>query len=105
MRVTAVRLRLDLLDRPNSRLVAVGSVELDGELRIEYIRVILTSEGRLVVAMPSRESRVGEHRDTVHPITPGLRSRINEAVLSKYREESAVKPPAVKRQFDVRCGT
>lgn len=107
MRVTAVSLRLDLIDRPGSRLVAVGSVELDGELRIEYVRVLLASDGRLVVAMPSRQTRVGEYRDTVHPTTPALRALIDEAVLAKYREESAIKPARVenRRSFDARCGT
>lgn len=86
MKVTRVNLRTDLVERIGSRLLACGSVELDCELRIEYVRVVKTMDGRLLVAMPSRVNNAGMHRDTVHPITGRLRAEIDAAVLAEYRK-------------------
>lgn len=57
---------------------------LDGELRIEYIRVIRTSDGRLIVAMPSQKNSAGAHRDLVHPIVGRLRAEIDAAVINEF---------------------
>jgi len=81
LRVTSVSLRTELVEREGSRLVAVGSVELDGQLRIEYIRVVRLSDGRFLVAMPSQVNNAGEHQDVVHPTTKWLRKMITDAVL------------------------
>lgn len=85
MRVTRVTLRTDLLERSGSKLVACGSVTLDGELRIEYIRVIRTTDGRLIVAMPSQRNGAGAHRDLVHPIVGRLRAEIDAAVIQEFQ--------------------
>ncbi len=84
MNVTAVRLNKQLVFRPHDRLKAVGSVELDHEFRIEYVKVIEVSEGRLLVAMPSQKNTVGKWADVCHPIKPELRARIDRAVLEEY---------------------
>ncbi len=83
IRVTAVNLRTELVEKPGSRLVAVGSVELSGEFRIEYIRVVRANDGRFLVAMPSRTNGIGAHRDVCHPISARLRKEIDAAVLNE----------------------
>lgn len=85
MRVTRVNLRTDLMLREgsSSRLIACGSVELDGELRIEYIRVVRTNDGRILVAMPSHRNSAGAHRDLVHPVVQKLRDEIHRAVMDE----------------------
>lgn len=85
--VTRVNFRTDLYEKPGSRLVAVGSVELDKEFKIEYVRILRPHDGRFLVAMPSRFNEVtGEHKDLCHPITERLRKEINEAVLDALRK-------------------
>ncbi|GAF88244.1 unnamed protein product, partial [marine sediment metagenome] len=40
----------------------------------------------LFVAMPSREVKNGEFRDTAHPIDNGFRLTMEQVILGKYKE-------------------
>lgn len=84
MIVTGVRLRIDLLQRHGSRLLAMGSVVIDGVFQIEYIKVVRKPDGTLLVQMPSQISNDGVRRDVAHPITREARAAIDLAVLSEY---------------------
>jgi len=52
---------------------------------VHSVKVIQGKES-LFVAMPSRQVRTGEFRDTAHPIDNEFRLRLETAVLDKYRE-------------------
>lgn len=84
MKVTHVRLNIDLLQRSGSRLLAVGSITLDGVFQVEYIRVVRRTDGTLLVAMPSQKNNAGSHQDVAHPVSRQLRDDINNTVLAEY---------------------
>ncbi|WP_088008427.1 septation regulator SpoVG [Indiicoccus explosivorum] len=90
MEVTDVRLRRV---ETEGRMKAVASITLDGEFVIHDIRVIEGNSG-LFVAMPSKRSPDGEFRDIAHPINPGARSKVQNAVLTEYEQSEA--PQLVK---------
>jgi stage V sporulation protein G len=110
MEVTKVEVRLS---KTADRLLATASIILDNELAIHEIRVVRRN-GSGMIAMPSRKATVqcpcGErmsfdcsycpacakrnaqpkpstrlHNDIAHPISAGLRKRIEDSVLAAYQ--------------------
>jgi len=71
--------------RSEGNLKAFCSVVFDDVFIVHSVKVIQGKEG-LFVAMPSREGKGGEFRDTAHPIDNQFRLELEEAVLGKYRE-------------------
>ena len=74
MHVTDIRIRRTYQD---SRLKALVSVTVDGDLAVHDIKVI---EG------PSRKDENGTFRDIAHPITPQARRALETAILDAYRQ-------------------
>ena len=66
-------------------LKAFCSVIFDEVFIVHSVKVIQGKES-LFVAMPSREVKNGEFRDTAHPIDNEFRLRLESTVLAKYRE-------------------
>lgn len=104
MNVTDIRIRRTYQD---TRLRALVSVTVDGDLAVHDIKVIEGPE-RLFVAMPSRKDENGTFRDIAHPITPQARRVLEEAILSAYQQhlqeqEQAPQPqePTPTGQFPV----
>ncbi len=85
LEITEVRLRL-VDDAEGPRLRAFASVTFDQAFVVHDLKVIDGPSG-LFVAMPSRRSGNGEFRDIAHPIDPGMRARLTEAVLAEYRRQ------------------
>ncbi len=81
MTITEVKIRKTY---SGGRLRALVSITIDHELAIHDIKVIEGSQ-RLFVAMPSRKEENG-FRDIVHPINPETRVKLEELILSVYRE-------------------
>jgi stage V sporulation protein G len=71
--------------RDEGNLKAFCSVVFDDVFIVHSVKVIQGKED-LFVAMPSRELRSGEFRDTAHPIDNEFRLRLERAVLDRYRE-------------------
>lgn len=93
MHVTDIRIRRTYQD---SRLKALVSVTVDGDLAVHDIKVIEGPQ-RLFVAMPSRRDESGVFRDIAHPITPSARQTLESAILDAYHrhlEEAALHPDA-----------
>jgi stage V sporulation protein G len=82
MEVTEVRLRRVADD---GAMKAVASVTLDNEFVVHDVKVVQGPRG-LFVAMPRRKGPDGAFRDVAHPITAVARERIQQAVLSCFRE-------------------
>ena len=82
MHVTDIRIRRTYQD---SRLKALVSVTVDGDLAVHDIKVIEGPQ-RLFVAMPSRKDESGTFRDIAHPITPQARRALETAILDAYRQ-------------------
>ncbi len=86
MQVTNVRLRKV---ETNGRMRAIASITIDEEFVIHDIRIIEGNSG-LFVAMPSKRTPDGEFRDIAHPINPGSRSKVQDAVLQAYLAEEEI---------------
>lgn len=84
MKVTRVDLRLR--EDSSRRLKAVASVTFDDEFVVHGIRVVEGEKG-MFVAMPSKKTPDGKHKDIAHPIKSEIRQMIQEAVLSEYEKK------------------
>jgi len=82
MQITDVRMRLIPDD---NKLKAIASVTFDDEFVVHDIKIINGQNGSFI-AMPSRKIGENEYRDVAHPLTSETRSRIKDAVFSKYDE-------------------
>jgi len=71
--------------RDEGNLKVFCSVVFDEVFIVRSVKII---EGKecLFVAMPSREVKNGEFRDTAHPIDNDFRLRMETAILAKYVE-------------------
>ena len=80
MQITDVRLR-----KVNSenRMKAVASVYFDNEFVVHEIKVLEGPKG-LFIAMPSRKTLNGQHKDIAHPINSDTRKKIEDAIFEKY---------------------
>ena len=79
MQITDIKIRRTYQD---TRLRALVSLTIDGELAVHDIKVIEGPE-RLFVAMPSRRDENGVFRDIAHPITTGARRQLEDAILNR----------------------
>ena len=71
--------------RSEGNLKAFCSVVFDDVFIVHSVKIIQGKED-LFVAMPSREGRNGEFRDTAHPIDNRFRIELERTVLDKYYE-------------------
>lgn len=70
---------------PAGKMRAVVSVTFDNALVIHDIKII-SAQNKLFVAMPSRKSPDGEFKDIAHPINSEMRTKLETAILTRYRE-------------------
>ena len=83
MNITDVRVRP--MDKANSNMRAVASITIDGEFVVHDIKVIQGND-KLFIAMPSKKDGNGDFKDIAHPINTATRTKIQDAVLTKYEE-------------------
>lgn len=81
MTITSVKIKV--LENSPGKMKGVGSIVLDNLFVINEIKV-LCSNGHFFLAMPSRETKVGGHKDLVHPINETGRKIVEKAVLYVY---------------------
>ncbi len=82
MRITKVEIRPM---RNEGNLKAFCSVVFDDVFIVHSVKVIQGKES-LFVAMPSREIKNGEFRDTAHPIDNDFRLKMEQIIIDKYKE-------------------
>jgi len=82
VRITKVEIRPM---RNEGNLKAFCSVVFDDVFIVHSVKVIQGKES-LFVAMPSREIKNGEFRDTAHPIDNDFRLKMEQIILDKYKE-------------------
>ena len=87
MQITDVRVRKVAKE---GKLKAVVSITMDDEFVVHDIKVIEGEKG-LFIAMPSKKSADGEHRDIAHPINSNTRDVIQKTILESY--EKALSEP------------
>ena len=81
MKVTNVSIK----KQESEKVKGYATVVLDDELAIHNIRII-EGNGRLFVAMPSRQGNDGKYYDYVHPIVNDLRMQLEEAILKEFNK-------------------
>ena len=86
MNITDVRVRI--VKKDDSKLKAVASITIDNCFVVHDIKVIDGAEGYFV-AMPSRKSSEGEHKDIAHPINTETRETLISIVLDAFKKELA----------------
>jgi stage V sporulation protein G len=72
----------------DQKVKAYVSIVLDECFIVRDLKVI-DGEHKLFVAMPSKRMKDGSYRDTVHPLDPETRTRIESSVLEAYEREIA----------------
>jgi len=82
VRITKVEIRPM---RNEGNLKAFCSVVFDDVFIVHSVKVIQGKES-LFVAMPSREIKNGEFRDTAHPIDNDFRLKMEQIIIDKYKE-------------------
>lgn len=87
MQITDVRVRKITKE---GKMKAIVSITLDNEFVVHDIKVIDGEKG-LFIAMPSKKSADGEHRDIAHPINSDTRNIIQDTILAAY-EKSLSEP-------------
>lgn len=86
MNITDIRVRL--VTKDDSKLKAVASFTIDNAFVVHDVKVIDGANG-LFIAMPSKQSPSGEHRDIVHPLNTETREQISSAILAAYETEKS----------------
>lgn len=84
MEITNVRVRV--VEKENSKMRGFASVTIDNQFVVHDIR-ILEGDNGLFLAMPSKQTGVGEYRDIAHPINQEARQMFTDAILKEYKEE------------------
>ncbi len=85
MEVTNVTVQKE--EKQGSRVKGYAVIELDGQLKINGIRIIEGNE-RMFAAMPNRKVSNEKYIDYVYPINKELRQKIETAILEEYNKES-----------------
>lgn len=80
MEISDIKIRKTMHD---GRLRAVVSITIDNAIAIHDIKLVQGDE-RMFVAMPSRREESGVFRDIIHPISSGIREKIEEQILDAY---------------------
>jgi stage V sporulation protein G len=69
--------------RDEGNLKAFCSIVFDDVFIVHSVKIIQGKES-LFVAMPSREVKVGQFRDTAHPIDNAFRMSMETQILNEY---------------------
>ena len=80
MKITKIEIR-PMRDEGN--LKAFCSIVFDDVFIVHSVKIIQGKDS-LFVAMPSREVKNGQFRDTAHPIDNGFRISMESLILDKY---------------------
>lgn len=82
--MTITEVRIKKVDSGNN-LRAIAAITIDGVFVVHEIRVIEGRDG-LFIAMPSRKTPNGEHKDVAHPINTETREMIEKVVIEEYNK-------------------
>lgn len=69
-----------------SDLKAICSITLNDEFNINNVRIVKTSDKRLIVVMPGKLDSQGKFFDLAHPIKREVREELEKVVLEEYKQ-------------------
>ena len=81
MEITDIHIRKVVAD---GKLKAYVTLTFDDSFVVHNVKIIQGTNG-VFIAMPSRRTKNGEYKDIVHPINTAFRIRLQERILSEYR--------------------
>ncbi len=87
MEITEVRIAL----REDDKLKAFASVTFDDCFVVRGLKII-SGNGGMFVAMPSRKKPDGSYQDIAHPINNDMRDKLEQTVINEYEKARAGTP-------------
>ena len=81
MKITEVRIAL----REDDKLKAFASVTFDDCFVVRGLKII-SGNGGMFVAMPSRKKPDGSYQDIAHPINNEMRDELEQTVINEYEK-------------------
>lgn len=84
MEVTDIRIKKV---EEEGKLKAWASVTFDDCFVVHNMKIIEGLQGRFL-AMPSRVTRTGEHKDVAHPINSEFRQMLQDRIVEAYEKEA-----------------
>lgn len=81
LKITSVNVRK--FEKEGSRMKGIATVTLDDCFAVHDIRIIEGDNG-LFIAMPSRKTATGLHKDVAHPINAEVRKMFEDSILEAY---------------------
>jgi len=94
VKITEVRVSLC----NEERLKAFANITFDDEFVVRGLKVIKGHNGYFV-SMPSRRRSDGTYQDIAHPINNEMRSRLEAAVMTAYRDQVETEGGEVDPEF------
>lgn len=83
MEITSVNVRK--VEKEGSRMKGIASILLDDCFAVHDIRIIEGDNG-LFIAMPSRKTALGGHKDIAHPIKQEVREMFEQKILEAFEK-------------------
>ncbi len=80
MNITDIRIRRV---SEEGKLKAYVSVTFDDCFVLHNIKIIEAKTG-FFIAMPSRKTKAGEHKDIAHPICPEFRTKLQDSIVQAF---------------------
>jgi stage V sporulation protein G len=88
------------IKNPMGNVLANAAVNIDGIMAIRNIRVMNGQNG-LFIGLPREKDGAGQFKDVAYPIIPGLRAKINDAVMDEFIVQIEKNTPArISDQLD-----
>lgn len=84
MRITDIKIKVIKKDE---KVKGIAEIVLDNEFCIHGIKILKNQKG-LFIAFPYKIDRNGKYKDLVHPINSETREKIQNAIITEYREIS-----------------
>lgn len=82
MRITDIKTKVIKKDE---KVKGIVDITLDGEFCIHGIKILENKKG-LFIAFPYKIDKNGKYKDLVHPINSETREKIQNAILTEYKE-------------------
>ena len=79
----SVTARVWPIKNPMGNVLANAAVNIDGLVAIRNVRV-MSGENGLFVGLPRERDGTGQFKDVAYPILPGLKAKINDAVMDEF---------------------
>jgi stage V sporulation protein G len=92
MEITDIRIRNV---NGEGKLKAYVTVTFDNCFVVHNVKII-EGKGGVFIAMPSRKTKAGEHKDVAHPINGDFRAELQQKILDQYDSGNGPDDPTLE---------